>query len=660
MLFSYFFIDVQVLEHSDYSEYFTLPPIIEQIPSARKSNAIYTPFVVTTLLKSKTTQGGAVLLEPTNSIDEITGDSPSVTPAPEPSLIQPPSDGLLQEAPASEVQQSIDLPNALHLFEWYHFCDGSLPQILSWPLFPNFPFSHKTTTLAFVTKFDINSIYRVFGYLIPPLDGSYIFAVDIQTPVQFWISKDDLPANLSLVPLLQLRSNILSSDLYSSFLNNENMVELGRNKYFYVEFFFALKQSLIGSLSLKWLIPGEKEFQNIDKAFMGATSEQAIQSSPSPTPPYPPFRLPNIVVDANFAKRISFITLPHLSLKELDQLYTVCDYSPSFAIIQSIARYRGVEMVGPMVLSVFPDDGSNFRGASRERNELIPQQEANSILESHIKTMKEKWSEIKSIFLVNLEVQRDPSKGNRFLIETEVALKDSVKYRFSQFLFSPIDNPISYCQPRGVRYKGNTFVHIALSLKNQGHFFQYFIENVERIYRETKDENFGIIVVDFDSTDIDVEQVVKRSLIPYKKFVRMEGKYERASSLNMALSKVDNENDIVFTCDLHLELPNDIVDSIRKHSFQGLSGYAPIVFRLECGHTILNPSGFWEGVGYGLFSMYKSDWVKVGSFNSANYKDKWGGEDWELVDRFLSKGYFMDRMKHSQLLHFFHDRSKLW
>ena len=650
LFFSYFLIDVQVFEHSDYSKYLNIEQNVAHVPPARKSNTIYTPLVVTSSLIPQSTQGEAVLLEPTNNIDEITSNL-------QPSLHQS-LDSLLQNITTSEVQQSLNLPNEFHLFEWKFFCDDSLSQILLWPLFPNFPFSHKTTSkLTFEAS---DSIYRVFGCLFPPLVGNYIFAVDKRVPVQLWISKDKLASNLAIVPLLQLSSNILASDQYSSFLNDENMVKLDKNKCSYMEFFFTLKLDVFGDLSLKWLIPGEREFQDIDKAYIGATSKQAIQSSPSPNPPYPPFKLPEMKTDANFAKRISFITLPHLSLKELDQLYTECDYSPSFATVRSIGRYRGVEMVGPMVLSVYPDDGSSFKSASLGRNEVIPMQEANSILEAHINNMKGKWSEIKSISLVNMEVQRDLTKGNRFLIEAEVELNDKVKYRFSQFIFSPVANPYSFCQPKGVRYKSNVFVHIALSFKNQGHFFQYFIENVERIYRETKDENFGIIVIDFESSDIDAEQVVKRSLIPHKKFVRMEGKYQRASSLNMALSMVDNENEIVFTCDLHLELPNDIINSIRKHSFQGLSGYAPIVFRLDCGHTILNPSGFWEGVGYGLFSMYMSDWVKVGSFNSATYKDKWGGEDWELVDRFLSKGYFMDRMKHSQMLHFFHDRSKLW
>ena len=65
--------------------------------------------------------------------------------------------------------------------------------------------------------------------------------------------------------------------------------------------------------------------------------------------------------------------------------------------------------------------------------------------------------------------------------------------------------------------------------------------------------------------------------------------------------------------------------------------YAPFLFRLKKGYTEINYAGFWETLGYGIYSMYKSDWNQIGGYDVVNYKDKWGGEDWDILDRYRTQ-----------------------
>ncbi|KAG8012616.1 Beta-1 [Nibea albiflora] len=270
----------------------------------------------------------------------------------------------------------------------------------------------------------------------------------------------------------------------------------------------------------------------------------------------------------------------------------------------------------------------------------------------------------------------DGVQGGRYLLELEV--KDEVNdqlLRLTHYIYTLLhysrksDTDFNFqesqprlllCNPVGFQWNPAATVHIIVPVKNQARWVRLLISDMEQVFSATRDTNFNLIITDFNSTDMDVKRALQKSSLPMYRYVRLKGSFQRAYGLQAGVNLIKDKHSIVFLSDLHITFPTCIIDTIRKHTVEGYMAFAPVVMRLDCGATPFDAKGYWEVNGLGMLGIYKSDLDAVGGLNTREYKNRWGGEDWELIDRVFQAGLEVDRVYLRNFYHHYHSKRGMW
>lgn len=418
-----------------------------------------------------------------------------------------------------------------------------------------------------------------------------------------------------------------------------------------------------GEMSIEWRSDHNDDFKVIDENNLfrlKPVSHSKIKYPVFKRNDRPVFRyIPNI----DEQRRLDFPNIPKLN-SDIAEIKDKCEKFGRQAKSLSY-RYEGLGNIDNFL--VYPKEHYEFTSGAKEETLVFNKDQASNIVMKTFAKLKDVQENLE--FLNVVHVQRNIYQGNRevprwedklYFVEFDVKLNDQ-KYRYTSYVqLNEITKEI--CLLNDFDWWKNKTVHLITPIRNQAAWLKHLLHNVAEIMKKTNDKNVKIHIIDYDSNDESVESILEQYSVPYKYTNMISKIFNKVKGINQALLSVP-EDEIAFILDLHLELPLNIFDRIRKFTIYGKTAYCPTLLKLACGeheqYTNLHGS-IWMDIGYGMMAMYGKDWKKVGGMNEKEFGAKWGGEDWELVDRIVSNGLYLIHIRLPRFYHIHHSNQGLW
>lgn len=257
------------------------------------------------------------------------------------------------------------------------------------------------------------------------------------------------------------------------------------------------------------------------------------------------------------------------------------------------------------------------------------------------------------------------TQGREYILDVETESKTVKKFHILRPLFL---KPI-LLEDSGLEAI-NKMIDFIVPLSNVRSRFMEFIKTYEDLCLRV-DEKCRLNLVVYGKRDLDIIQsnlTVYKAKYPNAQFnlIAGEGQFSRGRALHTGISTLQ-KSDLAFTCDVDMTIDRSFLNRCRRNPIQGRRVYYPEVFkyydmdyvyRFESkplfGYDISRKHGHWCTYGYGMLCIYKSDYDDVGGYDTTI--EGWGGEDIQLIDNVIKRGYEVMRAPDPSLSHRHHPK----
>ena len=225
--------------------------------------------------------------------------------------------------------------------------------------------------------------------------------------------------------------------------------------------------------------------------------------------------------------------------------------------------------------------------------------------------------------------------------------------------------------------------HIDIIMPLMGRFkiFQRFMNNFVKVCLAPK-ENVRLIVVLYQAkSDPEAHQQSLDLIYSYQatygkehiEVVQTSSEFSRGPGLQLGAEKCHKDS-LLFFVDVDIIFSRASLDRIRLNTRRGSHVYFPIVFsqfdpqpvcspgspHCDCSSSecvlraedVSDDAGYWRQFGFGIASLYRSDYHAVGGFDLSIRG--WGKEDVDLYTKFIEHNYVIVRAADPGMTHIFH------